>query len=44
VLKYKEEPSLEARFGVEYLEYKENIPFLLPNISKMFKDLLKFKK
>ncbi len=44
MLKYKEEPSLESRFGVEYLEYKENVPFLLPNISKMFKDLLKFKK
>ena len=43
LLKCKEEPSLKERFGTEYLEYKENVPFLLPNISKMFKDLLKFK-
>ncbi len=42
MLKYKEEPSLEARFGAEYLEYRENVSFLVPNIRKMFKDLLKF--
>ncbi len=30
-LKYFEELELELRFGQEYLEYKEKVPFLLPS-------------
>jgi protein-S-isoprenylcysteine O-methyltransferase Ste14 len=29
-VKFIEEKELEARFGVEYLEYKQNTPFIIP--------------
>lgn len=32
-LKYFEEKELELRFGETYLEYKKNVPFLLPKFS-----------
>ncbi len=30
IVKIWEEPDLEARFGQEYLDYKDSTPFLLP--------------
>ncbi len=30
---YSEEPGLEKRFGVEYLEYKKNVPRWLPRLK-----------
>jgi len=33
-LKYFEEVELELRFGVSYLEYKKNIPFLIPKFIR----------
>jgi len=32
-LKYFEELELELRFGESYLEYKKNVPFLIPKFS-----------
>jgi protein-S-isoprenylcysteine O-methyltransferase Ste14 len=32
-LKYFEELELELRFGESYLEYKKNVPFLMPKFS-----------
>ena len=32
-LKYFEELELELRFGESYLEYKKNVPFLIPRFS-----------
>lgn len=33
-LKYFEEVELELRFGESYLEYKKNVPFLIPRLTK----------
>ena len=33
-LKYFEELELELRFGESYLEYKKQVPFLIPKIGK----------
>ncbi len=33
-LKYFEELELEIRFGQPYLEYKQSVPFLIPNYRK----------
>ncbi len=30
---YSEEPGLEKRFGVEYLEYKKNVPRWIPRLK-----------
>ena len=30
---YSEEPGLEKRFGVEYIEYKQNVPRWLPRLK-----------
>jgi len=32
-LKYFEELELKLRFGESYLQYKENVPFLIPRFS-----------
>ena len=32
-LKYFEEVELELRFGESYLEYKKNVPFLIPRLG-----------
>lgn len=32
-LKYFEELELELRFGDSYIEYKQKVPFLIPNLS-----------
>ena len=34
-LKFYEERELEVRFGRPYLEYKEKVPFLIPNFRLM---------
>jgi len=39
LLKMREEPSLEKRFGEAYLEYKQRIPFLFPRIKPLVSDL-----
>ena len=39
ILKMREEPSLEKRFGEDYLEYKRGIPFLFPRIKPLMLDL-----
>jgi len=33
-IKYFEEKELELRFGESYLEYKKNVPFLIPRLGK----------
>jgi protein-S-isoprenylcysteine O-methyltransferase Ste14 len=33
-IKYFEEKELELRFGEAYLEYKKNVPFLIPRLGK----------
>ncbi|MCQ3938629.1 MAG: hypothetical protein DPW18_16505 [Chloroflexi bacterium] len=33
-IKYFEEKELELRFGESYLEYKRNVPFLIPRFGK----------
>lgn len=33
-IKYFEEKELELRFGESYLEYKQNVPFLIPRLGK----------
>jgi len=33
-IKYFEERELELRFGREYLEYKKNVPFLIPRFKR----------
>ncbi|OGN90472.1 MAG: hypothetical protein A2Y88_03005 [Chloroflexi bacterium RBG_13_48_10] len=33
-IKYIEEKELEARFGLEYLEYKQRTPFILPFLRR----------
>ena len=33
-IKYFEEKELELRFGESYLEYKKNVPFLIPKFGK----------
>lgn len=37
VIKAKEEPSLEKRFGHNYLEYKSKTPFLLPRFPRDYR-------
>jgi len=36
IIKKREEPNLERRFGEEYLEYKRKTPFLIPSIRLFF--------
>ncbi len=36
-LKLKEEPNLERRFGLQYLEYKRQTPFLVPDFRKLLR-------
>ena len=36
--KLVEEKELEARFGLEYLEYKQHTPFLLPRLHRRSQD------
>lgn len=36
IIKVREEPNLEQRFGEEYLAYKRKTPFLVPNIRLFF--------
>jgi protein-S-isoprenylcysteine O-methyltransferase Ste14 len=36
IIKGREEPSLERRFGEDYLEYKRKTPFLIPNVRLFF--------
>lgn len=38
-LKYFEERELEARFGHPYIEYKQQVPFLIPNFYFIIKAL-----
>jgi protein-S-isoprenylcysteine O-methyltransferase Ste14 len=33
-IKYFEEKELELRFGESYLEYRKNVPFLIPRLGK----------
>ncbi len=37
LVKTKEEPNLEMRFGEEYLEYKRRTPFLIPDAGALVK-------
>ena len=34
--KFVEEKELEYRFGKDYLEYKKNVPFLIPTFRHIF--------
>jgi protein-S-isoprenylcysteine O-methyltransferase Ste14 len=36
IIKVREEPDLERRFGEEYLAYKRRTPFLVPNLRMFF--------
>ena len=36
IIKTREEPNLEKRFGKEYTKYKQNTPFLVPSIRLFF--------
>ncbi|MFX1581930.1 MAG: methyltransferase family protein [Promethearchaeota archaeon] len=36
IIKKREEPNLEHRFGAEYLAYKKRTPFLVPSIRLYF--------
>jgi protein-S-isoprenylcysteine O-methyltransferase Ste14 len=36
IIKKREEPNLEQRFGKEYLEYKRTTPFLIPSFRLLF--------
>ncbi len=36
IIKKREEPSLELRFGEKYRTYKKNTPFLIPNVRLFF--------
>ncbi|MFX1565295.1 MAG: methyltransferase family protein [Promethearchaeota archaeon] len=36
IIKKREEPNLERRFGAEYLAYKKKTPFLVPSIRLYF--------
>ncbi|MFP3950832.1 MAG: methyltransferase family protein [Candidatus Bathyarchaeia archaeon] len=38
VVKYREEPILEARFGLEYEAYRSSTPFLVPRPSEFLPD------
>lgn len=40
-LKYIEEPELEKRLGVEYLQYKETTPMYIPKLWALFKSIVK---
>ena len=37
LVKTREEPNLERRFGEEYLEYKRRTPFLMPDAGALVK-------
>ena len=40
IVKTREEPRLEERFGQEYLDYKIGTPFLFPNWGSLLQDFL----
>lgn len=40
LVKTREEPSLESRFGEEYCEYKRGTPFLIPDIMRLVSDII----
>jgi protein-S-isoprenylcysteine O-methyltransferase Ste14 len=44
IIKKREEPNLEKRFGDEYLTYKKKTPFLVPSIRLFFARRRKRKK
>ncbi len=40
IVRFMEEPSLEKRFGEEYISYKKATPFLVPNALKLVKEVV----
>jgi protein-S-isoprenylcysteine O-methyltransferase Ste14 len=41
LVKTREEPNLERRFGEEYLEYKRSTPFLIPDTRALLKVIVR---
>lgn len=40
IVKFVEEPNLVARFGEEYILYRERTPFLVPRLGALYRSLL----